>query len=95
MICMKRFYYAETKKSDVLDVRKKIGLNLGYMPLIWNNAGLYGIVNRVKVENMIQLIADQKQLPVVERINRMGQFYWDECVVLDVKIAKLLIGEKR
>ena len=92
---MKRFYYAETKKSDVLDVRKKIGLNLGYMPLIWNNAGLYGIVNRVKVENMIQLIADQKQLPVVERINRMGQFYWDECVVLDVKIAKLLIGEKR
>ena len=88
---LKRYYY--TKHSgNTLDVRK--GLNLGYVPLIWNNAGLYGIISREKVENMIQLIEDQKKLPVVERINRMGMFYWDEVVDLDPKIAKLLIGEK-
>ena len=90
-IYRKSYYYAE-QTGMTLDVRK--GLNIGFMPLIWNNGGLYGIISREKVENMIQLIADQKKLPVVERINRMGVFYWEECVVLDTKVAKLLIGEK-
>lgn len=90
-IYVKQYYYAETKKSSTLDVRK--GLNLGFMPLIWNNAGLHGIISRDKIENMIQLMADQDKLPVVERINRNGTFYWDEVVVLDSKVVKLLMGE--
>lgn len=89
-IYIKRYYYAETEKSSTLNVKK--GLNLGYMPLIWNNVGLYGIISREKVENMIQLMTDQSKLPVVERINRNGTFYWDEAVILDPKIAKLLLG---
>lgn len=88
----RRSYYYVEHNGNTLDVKK--GLNIGFMPLIWSNAGLYGIISREKVENMVQLIADQKKLPVVERINRMGVFYWDECEVLDTKIAKLLIGEK-
>lgn len=89
----RRSYYYVEHNGSTLDVKK--GLNIGFMPLIWNNAGLYGIISREKVENMVQLIADQKKLPVVERVNRMGVFYWEECVVLDAKIVKLLIGEKR
>jgi len=87
---IKRFYYVETEKSSTLDVKK--GLNLGFMSLIWNNAGLYGIMSREKVENKIELMADQDKLPVVERINRNGTFYWDEAVILDPKMAKLLLG---
>lgn len=86
----KSYYYAE-QTGTTLDIKK--GLNIGFMPLIWNNAGLYGIISREKVENMIGLIVDQKKLPVVERINRMGMFYWEECEVLDPKIAQLLLGQ--
>lgn len=90
--CIKRYYYAE-QSGDTLNVKK--GMNLGFMPLIWNNAGLYGIIGREKVENMIILMEDQKKLPVVERINRNGIFYWDETVILDPKIAELFVGEKK
>lgn len=93
MVYIKRYYYTKTVKSSTLNIKK--GLNLGFMPLIWNNAGLYGIISREKIENMIELMADQNKLPVVERLNRTGIFYWDEVEVLDPKIAKLLLGEKK
>lgn len=94
MICIKRYYYAETEKSSTLDVKHRTGLNLGYMPLIWNNAGLYGIISSNKVENMIHLIVDQSKLPIVEGVNLSGVLFWDEVVVLDSKVAKLLLGQK-
>lgn len=92
MIKIKRYYYTETEKSSTLNVKK--GMSIGFMPLIWNNAGLYGIISREKVENMILLMADQDKLPVVERINKNGMFFWEEAVVLNPKVAKLLMGEK-
>jgi len=85
---IKRYYYAEQSDKTL-----KVTLNdlcLGFMPLIWCNAGLYGIISKEKVENIIQLLQDQGKLPRIEKINRYGTFYWDEVVELDQKIGKLL-----
>ena len=86
-IRIKRYYYAE-HNGDVLDVRK--GLNLGSMPLVWNNRGLLGIISKAKVQNMIELMEDQKKLPVLQRINKNGLFYWDEVEIMSPSMTILI-----
>lgn len=85
---IKRYYYAE-HAGDILRVTLK-DLCLGFMPLIWYNAGLYGIISKEKVENMIRLIEDQENLPTIDVNKEVGVFHWDEIIELDQKIGRLL-----
>ena len=64
------------------------------LPLVWYNNGLYGIISLEKLQNMYDALQDQANLPVLDRKKDVGKFYWDDCVVIPSKIAKLLFGEK-
>lgn len=86
---IKRFYYFNDK-GKVIHLKNE--LLLGYLPLIWENNGLYGIISVEKVENMMQLMDDQKKLPVVQKVKEIGVFFWDEVKPLDPKIGKLIVG---
>ncbi len=71
---------------------------LGKQPilsLIWFNNGLWGIISKEKIANVIAGIQDQEKLPVLDRKKDIGKFYWDEVEVIPPKIAKLLFGEKK
>lgn len=65
------------------------------LPLVWYNNGLYSIISLEKLQNMYDALEDQKKLPVLDRKKDVGKFYWDDCVVVPAKIAKLLFGEKK
>jgi len=64
------------------------------LPLIWFNNGLYGVISLEKMQNMYEVLQDQKNLPVLDRKKDVGKFYWDEAIVIPAKVAKLLFGEK-
>jgi len=87
MIRIKRFYYAE-HKGATLPVNE--GLNLGPMPLIWSNDGLYGLIPKDKVANIISILEDFEKLPVVAQ-KKIGIIQWDEATILDPEIAKQLL----
>ena len=88
MICLIAFYYIE-KTGGELTVNLD-DLGLGSMPLIWYNAGLYGVLSKEKVENMRDVLTDQDNLPVLDKKPLIGVFHWDEVKKLDSKIGKLL-----
>lgn len=88
MVCIKRFYYTESA-GKTLTVNLK-ELCLGPMPLIWCNGGLYGIICKEKVENMVETLRDLNKLPILEVSKHIGCFHWDDVVELDQKIGRLL-----
>ncbi len=65
------------------------------LPLIWFNQGMYGVISLEKLQNMYEAMEDQKKLPVLDRKKDVGKFYWDECVIIPPKIAKLLFGKNQ
>lgn len=94
---LKQFYYAEGKKNALVVTLDRLQDTLGCciipLPIIWNNNGLYGIICREKVENMIEVLQNQENLPTLNPIPKTGMFFWDEVEEMNQKTAKLLVGE--
>ncbi len=88
MICLSAFYYVEKTGAEL--IVNLDGLGLGFMPLIWYNAGLYGVISKERVENMCDILNDQENLPVLDKKPLIGKFHWDEVEKLDPVIGKLL-----
>ncbi len=86
----KQFYYIETK-DHCLNMHLYPGHG-NPTPIIWNNSGLYGIICKEKVENILLQLKDSKNLPVLNPNTSIGNLFWDEVEILDPKIAKLLLG---
>lgn len=88
MIILKRYYYAESTGKFLKVTLKE--LCLGPMPLIWFNNGLYGIICREKIKNMIEMIQDWEKSSTIESIKAADIFWWDEVEIIDPKIGRLL-----
>ncbi|KKN77444.1 hypothetical protein LCGC14_0360030 [marine sediment metagenome] len=86
----RRFYYVENT-CTALEVNSNY-LHLGIMPIIWCNAGLFGIICKEKIENMRDVLKDQENLPVLDKKPLTRIFHWDEVEKLDPKIARLLLA---
>ncbi len=99
MLYPRQFYYAETKQNTLtVTLEDTVTLYSDTyspmpMPIIWNNNGLYGIICREKVANMVITMQNQEKLPNLNRTPKTGIFYWDEVEEINQKTAKLLVGE--
>ena len=91
MLSSKSFYFIEGAGDTVHF--NTVSFKLGPMPLIWNNNGLYGIIIKERVENLIDALNDRKNLPILDFNKSVGVIHWDEVKLLDSKIGKLLMGE--
>ena len=85
----KNLYYISCK-HDTLPVSTRI-LNSGAIPILWNNRGLFCLISRQKVQNIIDLIKDQENLPVLNR-KEVNVFHWGEGTLIDAKAASKLIS---
>lgn len=87
---IRRFYYI-IHNGDILPV-KAANLNLGHMPLLWMNKGLYGLIRQEKIANMIDLLDIANQHALNPNI-KAGIFHWDEVEIIDARIGRILMGE--
>ena len=88
MICLSAFYYIERTGAELAVNLDDLGW--GPQPLIWYNAGLYGVISKEKVENMRDILKDRENLPVLDKKPLIGKFHWDEVKELDPAIGGLL-----
>ena len=88
MACIKRFYYVKSKDTQLV-----VTLNdftLGYMPLIWSNGGLYGVIRKEKIENVVETLRAKEKSPGLDTKKNVGIFYWEEVEELGQNAGKLL-----
>ena len=80
-----------TIKTDVIDyiIIKDLGQPA---PILWCNGGIWGIVEKPKVRNMIQLIDDAGHIPQVCSPPEF-KIFWDEVILIPKKLAEIITGE--
>lgn len=61
------------------------------LPILWNNKGLFCIISRQKVQNVLDLIKDQKNLPVLNQ-REIGTLHWEEGVPITAGAATILLS---
>ena len=61
------------------------------LPILWNNRGLFCIISRQKVQNMLDLLRDVEKLPVLNARSD-AVFHWDDHTLIDAKIASKLLS---
>ena len=81
---IKSFYYV-SHAHDTLVVNFSLPL-----PIIWHNKGLFCIISKQKVQNILDAIKDQKNLPVLNR-KQVDTFHWDDGTLIDAKVASKLL----
>jgi len=94
MVVIGRQFYHVCGSNKVL-LLTKADLARGAKPLVWFNNGLWGVISKEKIVNMIANMQDQANLPVLDRKKDVGKFYWDECEIIPSKLAKILFGETK
>ncbi len=60
-------------------------------PILWNNKGLYCIISRQKVQNFIDILQDQGNLPILNK-KIVNIFHWDDGELIDAKMALKLLS---
>lgn len=88
-VAVKKFYYVSHTR-DTLVISAHI-LADGEYPILWNNKGLFGIISRQKVQNVIELVKDLQNLPQLNQ-KQSGLFHWDDCEVITARIAGMLLS---
>jgi len=66
-------------------------LNDGVHPILWGNKGLFCIISRQKVQNIVDIINDQKNLPVLNQ-KRVDVFYWESGEPIIARAAAMLLS---
>ncbi len=59
------------------------------MPILWCNGGIWGIIDKAKVSNIIQLIEDAKSIPAVHTPPQF-KIFWEEVVLVPKKLAEII-----
>ncbi|KKL78288.1 hypothetical protein LCGC14_2026330 [marine sediment metagenome] len=72
----KKFYYIKTDK-DMIDLTLDI-LDSGPLSIIWNLSGMYTMLEKAAVENIVSLLEDQKRQRVQSPPYRI---HWDDLYV--------------
>ena len=86
-IQIKKFYYARCNH----DTLKFPAGWCEILPILWNNKGLFCIVSRQKVENVLSLIADKKNLPTLNE-KEIGTLHWEDGQLIDARAAAMLLS---
>ena len=85
----KEFYYI-SHAHDVIAISLP-SLKNGALPILWNNKGLFCILSRQKVQNIIDTINDQKNLPVLNQ-KQVNVFYWEDGELITARAAAMLLS---
>ncbi len=84
-----KFYFI-SHSHDTMEIPEQM-LDSRARPILWNNQGLFCIISRQKVQNVIDLAQDSKNLPVLNQ-KEMGVFHWGDGELIDAKIASRLLS---
>ena len=58
-------------------------------PILWCNGGIWGLVDKHCVRNMIQLIKDSKSIPAVHTLPEF-KIYWEETIHVPTALAEAI-----
>ncbi len=86
---IKKFFYI-SHAHDTLAVDDRI-LEFEACPILWNNKGLFCVISRQKVQNVLDLIRDAENLPQLNT-KEVGTFKWEDGVLIDAKAAAMLLS---
>lgn len=90
--CKSTFYYIRTDKRSYITAHEFIGVEC--LPILWNNAGLFGLIPLGTVRNAVKVYEDTKLSPGLNSGNySAGTIYWDEILTIDVILAGILLGK--
>ena len=62
-------------------------------PILWNNKGIYCLIPKGKVQNMIDSVKDHSTLSQLER-NEYGVFHWDDGILIDTDTAIIILASQ-
>lgn len=85
----KDFYYI-SHAHDTIIVSLSPFKN-GALPILWNNKGLFCIISRQKVQNIIDIIKDQRNLPVLNT-KPVNVFHWEDGELITARAAAMLLS---
>lgn len=87
----KEFYYIYNPHDTLaIDAHLNIEFNKA-RPILWNNKGLFCVISRQKVQNVLDLIRDAENLPVLNK-KEVGIFHWSDSILIDAKAAAILLS---
>ena len=84
-----RHFYYISNAHDTITVGAHIHAD-GPHPILWHNKGLYCIISKQKVQNILDVIEDTENLPILNR-KKVNVFHWDDGTLIDAKIASKLL----
>lgn len=90
MKILTRHFYCVSNARDVLTIGAHIMAD-GAHPILWNNKGLFCIISRQKVKNIIDLIKDQVNLPVLNKASG-NVLHWEDGTPISAKAASKLLS---
>lgn len=87
----KDFYYI-SNAHDTLSINVNVNIfSLGACPILWNNKGLYCIISRQKVQNVLDLIIDKTNLPQLNQ-KQVDTFFWEDGELITARAAAMLLS---
>lgn len=88
-IAKKNFYYVG-HAHDTLTINTNVFGDYA-RPILWNNKGLFCIMSRQKVQNILDIMKDQRNLPVLSG-KVLGVLHWDDGRLVGSEIAAMLLS---
>ncbi|GAG85602.1 unnamed protein product [marine sediment metagenome] len=85
-IVVKEFYYIN-HSHDTLSISSLTVVR----PILWCNKGLFCIISRQKVQNIVELKQDQKNLPTLNKMGG-GIFHWEDGEPITARVAAMLLS---
>lgn len=89
-IIPKEFYYI-SHAHDTLKFATNSRAAITALPILWCNKGLYCIISRQKVQNILDAIKDQGNLPVLNQ-KQVDMFHWDDGEPITARAAAMLLS---
>lgn len=86
----KDFFYISNNHDTLTITIHALGGILA-RPILWNNKGLFCIISRQKVQNILDVMRDNENLPTLTR-KEVNKFYWDDGEPIAARAAAMLLS---
>lgn len=86
----KEFYLTECSDDTLVINFDEYLPHNGVCSIVWFNQGLYGVIRKETISNMIIVITDRKKTKPDSPAK--AKIHWDETLQIDSKLATILIG---
>lgn len=91
-IIPKEFYCISHAHDTLKIITGMLNIDFGKArPILWCNKGLYCIISRQKVQNILDAIKDQGNLPVLNQ-KPVNVFWWEDGELITARAAAMLLS---